>query len=157
MSDMDDVVVIKTEGLDKLLRALKQNLPTARVGILGSDDVRSTKGNPSNATIGAAHEFGTSKLPMRSFLRVPITEHLQSKMESSGALDKQVLKQVIAEGSVVPWMKKIAVLAEGIVAEAFATGGYGKWMPSNMDNKKNHQTLVETQQLRDSITSEVKD
>lgn len=157
MSDTDNVVVIKTEGLDKLLRALNQKLPTARVGILGADDVRATKGNPSNATIGAAHEFGTTKLPMRSFLRVPITEHLQSKMEASGALDKQVLKQVIAEGSVIPWMTKIAVLAEQIVGEAFATGGFGKWMPSNMNNKKNHQTLVETQQLRDSITSEVKE
>jgi len=157
MSDMENVTVIKTEGLDKLLKALGAKMPTARVGVLGDKNVRSTKGATSNATVGAAHEFGTSKLPMRSFLRVPITEHLQAKMEAAGALDKQVLRQVIALGSVLPWLQKIAVIAEGIVGEAFDTGGFGKWPPSMMDYKKNHQTLVETQQLRNSITSEVKE
>ncbi len=158
MSDMDDVVEIKTKGLDKLLKALNAKMPVARVGILGDSNARNSKdGSNSNATVGAAHEFGTSELPIRSFLRVPISEHLSKKMESSGALDKQVLKQVIAEGTVVPWLKKIATLAEGIVLEAFDTSGFGKWKPSNMDDKKNHQTLVETGQLRNAITSVVKE
>ncbi len=54
-------------------------------------------------------------------------------------------------------VKKVAVVAEGIVAEAFDTGGFGQWPPSDMTHKKVHQTLVETQQLRNSITSEVKE
>jgi phage gpG-like protein len=72
-------------------------------------------------------------------------------------MDKDVLNDVLKSGTFTPWLKKVAVLAEGIVADAFASGGFGKWPPSDMTHKKNHQTLVETQQLRNSITSEVVD
>jgi phage gpG-like protein len=168
-------IKLETKGLDQLLKALKAKPPVARVGILGEKtnriegkktltfaEVQSLStprkgGNvPTNAEIGASHEFGTSQLPQRSFLRVPLTDRLQKEMEASGALDKAVLAEVIRSGSVVPWLKKVAVLAEGIVIQAFATGGYGKWKPSDMRHKKVHMTLVETQQLRNSITSEVR-
>lgn len=155
----DEAATLEMKGLDKLIKALKAVPPQIRVGILGDKSARTTptsKQAPTNATIGAAHEFGTSKLRQRSFLRVPISEHLAAKMENSGALDKDVLAAVIASGTIVPWAQKIAVLAEGIVAEAFDTGGFGKWKPSDMSKKKNSQTLIETQQLRNSITSEVK-
>ncbi len=52
-------------------------------------------------------------------------------------------------------MKRIAIVALDVVLGAFATGGYGKWKPSNMEHKKVHMTLVETQQLRNSVTEEV--
>lgn len=153
---MSDDVTLNVANLDKLLKALGQKQPVARVGILGTKNSRTGKVN-SNATVGAAHEFGTSTLPQRSFLRVPITDNLQHECESAGAFDKDTLKAVIAQGTVIPWLKKIALIAEGIVIGAFDTGGYGKWKPSNMTHKKNKQTLVETQQLRNSITSEVKE
>lgn len=158
MSEGDTTINVK--GLDQLLKALKGKLPTARVGILGDKNVRNAgkQGKtPSNATIGAYHEFGTSKLPVRSFLRLPISAMLQKRMNSSGLLDKDALKDVITSGSVVPWLKKVAILAEGIVADAFSSGGFGTWKPSDMSHKQNHQTLVETQQVRNSITSEVKE
>jgi hypothetical protein len=159
MSD-DGETTLETPGLDRLIRALKAKSPTARVGILGSKAARKSedlKSPLNNAEIGALYEFNDGSKPGGSFLRVPISEHLEKEMERSGALDESTFKQVIAEGSVIPWMKKIAVLAEGIVAKAFDTGGFGKWKPSDMTRKTNHQTLVETQQLRNSITSEVKE
>lgn len=158
---MSDTVELKTPGLDKLLKALKTKPPQTRVGILGDKTVRGKDSGPNagrtNAEVGAAHEFGTTTLPQRSFLRIPISENLQKEMEKSGALDKDALNEVIKSGTLVPWMKKVAVIAEGIVADAFDTGGFGKWQPSDMTRKKNHQTLIETQQLRNSITSEVKE
>lgn len=153
---MSEDVTFDTRKLDKLLKAFGAKLPNAKVGVLGESDSRARGEANSNATVGAAHEFGTSKLPQRSFLRVPITEHMQEKIDSSGAFDKQALNQVISEATLLIWMQKIAILAETIVSEGFDTGGFGKWRPSNMALKKNHQTLVETQQLRNSITSEVK-
>lgn len=150
----NDVVELKTPGLDKLIRALNARPPSARVGILGNNSARS--GRTTNATVGAAHEFGTSVLPQRSFLRVPISEHLESYLKKSGALNKETFKEVIASGTVTPWMEKVAIVAESIVLDAFDSGGFGKWKSSNMDHKKNKQTLVETGQLRNSITSEVK-
>ncbi len=156
---MSEETTLNLRGLDQLLKALKAKPPVARVGILGSKSARSGtgKGAPTNAQIGAWHEFGTTKLPQRSFLREPISDNLDKRMESSGALDRDVLADVIKSGSVMPWLRKIAILAEAIVAEAFATGGFGKWRPSDMTHKKVHQTLVETQQLRNSITSEVRE
>lgn len=155
----DEAAELKTPGLDALIKALKTKPPQARVGILGTKTNRSSKSSKetaTNATIGAAHEFGTSKLPERSFLRIPISDHLQSYMENSGALDKETLDAVIKEKTIIPWMTKVAILAERIVLDAFDSGGFGKWKPSNMENKKVQQTLVETRQLERSITHEVK-
>lgn len=158
MSDED--VTVNVNGLDKLLKALKGKLPVARVGILGESVVRGSgtaEKSPTNAQIGAWHEFGTSRTPVRSFLRLPIATFIQKRMESSGLFTKEELKKVTDQGSLIPWLRKIGILAEAIVAEGFDTGGFGSWIPSNMKRKKNHQTLVETQQLRNSITSDVKE
>lgn len=155
MEDIEGSVEMTTDGLDKFIKALKMEPPEARVGILGSKAARS-KGENNNATIGAAHEFGTETLPIRSFLRVPIAENLDKYLENSGAFDADALAQVMKQKSLIPWYKKMVVVAERIVLDGFDTAGFGKWKPSNMKDKKNHQTLVETKQLRDSITSEVK-
>lgn len=151
---MSSGVELKNKGLKQLIKAFK-TMPEIRVGILGGKAMREDVG-PSNAAIGAAHEYGTKRLPQRSFLRVPLTENLDNFLERSGAFDRQTLDEVIRNGTIRPWCVKVAITAEAVVAEAFATGGFGKWTPSDMRNKQVHQTLVETQQLRNSITSEVK-
>jgi len=175
---------VDTKLLDGLVAALRSSKARGRIGILGEKSLRDGQGtelkgegtrkvqanskkapklsskdfeNITNAAIGAAHEFGTSKLPQRSFLRVPLADHLPKEVVDAGLLDKDVVLDVIKSKSVVPWLKKVMILCEGIVSDAFDTGGFGKWKPSNMENKKNKQTLVETQQLRNSITSEVKE
>lgn len=151
-------VELNTAKLDKLMALLSTGkVPTARVGILGAKNHRS-KGeskSPTNAEIGAKHEFGLDGMPMRSFLRMPLTEFLGKYLEKAGAFTEAVLKDVMATASLTPWIKKIGIVGEQVVADAFQTGGFGKWKPSDMSRKRNHQTLVETQQLRNSITSEV--
>lgn len=154
---MSDTLEFNIKGLESLLKAFKGEIPSARIGILGSKNIRS-KNNSTNATIGAAHEFGTDKLPIRSFLRVPLNDHLQAEIEGSGALGKTEMAEVLRSGSIKIWMEKIAAIAENIVSEAFATGGYGKWPAWKTPGYENNtgQILVDTQQLRNSITSEVK-
>ncbi len=155
----DEAVEFDAKGLDSLIRALDRP-PTIRVGILGGNkntrSSKSIKETQTNAEIGAIHEFGGEKTPQRSFLRVPIAEKLQEYLELSRAFDDSIARKVLAEGTIVQWLKKVAIIAEQIVADAFDSRGFGRWKPSNMAHKKNHQTLVETQQLRNSITSEVK-
>lgn len=149
---------LKIDGLNKLVKALKANPPQVRVGILGNSDGRSGS-FASNATIGAAHEFGTSRLPMRSFLRIPLTYYLEKELQNSGAFTEDAMKSVIAQKSLLPWVEKMGIIAVGIVLDAFDTGGTGTWaplMPATMARKKIKQILVETQQLRNSVTYEVK-
>lgn len=154
---MSDETTINVKGLDQLLKALKTKPPVCRVGVLGEKDARTGK-VPSNASVGAAHEFGTSKMTKRSFLRMPLTDHLSQTMESYGLTDQDTLKAVVKEGSIRPWLLKVAKAAETTVAEAFATGGFGKWAPWKNENYTNNtgEILTDTKQLRDSITSEVK-
>lgn len=168
---------LKTHGLDQILKALKKPLPVARVGIYNDKNQRSEgktkltfsevqkltkphKANaPTNAEIGAIHEYGSPArgIPPRSFLRAPIAAHLDKELKSAGAFDKEVLNKVIRDGSLEPWMKKIAVVAEKIVINAFNTGGYGAWPAWKNPNYSNNtdMILVDSTQLRDSIGSEV--
>lgn len=158
MSDAIDS--FEVAGLEQLIKALHVKPPVARVGILG-DNVRKTDGEkstPTNAEVGAAHEFGTSRIPQRSFLRIPISEGLQKEMERSNLLTREVMAEVIKQGSIKPWLEKVAICAEACVSEAFDTGGNGKWPAWKDPNYSNNagQLLVDTKQLRESVTSEVK-
>lgn len=144
-----------TKGLDDLIKAFSEEKPVGRIGVLGDGNPRK-EGN-SNAEIGAKHEFGDEKVPIRSWLRMPLIDHLQEALENHGAFDQKASKKVVREKTMIPWLEKVMIVAEYVVIEAFATGGFGKWKPSNMKYKKNHQTLVETQQLMRSVTTEVKE
>lgn len=151
--------MLKDDKLKKLIFILK-NPPRVRVGILGKSNTR--KDGKSNATIGAKHEFGLydasikQQLPVRSFLRMPMIEKLQDHLDAAkGLFSQKVLKQCMDEKTMAPYLKNLGIVAERTIADAFHTGGFGKWKLSNMNFKKNHQTLVESGQLRDAISSEV--
>lgn len=145
----------------KLIKALKKEASKGRVGILGDRTVRQTapgeKQALTNAQVGAFAEFGTTTAPQRSFLRKPMIDHFQKALETSGAFTPAVLVEVLKTASFTPWTRKACVVAEGVVLGAFDSGGYGEWVPSQMSGKKVQQTLIETQQLRNSITSEVRE
>lgn len=145
----------KDMGLDGLIKLLEDNAktPHVKVGILGSSGARD--GAKTNAEVGAHHEFGTENLPIRSFLRMPISLRLDKEMQSANLYDEDTIRKIIEENSLEFLLGKIGVAAEAVVSDAFSTGGFGHWKKSNMAYKKVHSTLVETQQLRDSITSEV--
>lgn len=159
---------INVKGLDQLLKSLNGKLPIARVGIIGSKvkphlakkGEKAPKGAPTNADIGAVHEFGVParNIEQRSFLRVPISEYLQKYLEKSGAFDADTLSEVLKLGSVLPWLKKVAISAETVSIDAFATGGFGQWAPWKIPGYMNNggMLLVDTKQLRDSVTSEVR-
>jgi hypothetical protein len=117
-------------------------------------NVRRSSAGETNAKIGLKHEFGIG-VPMRSFLRIPIADNFQQYLENAGAFDSDAFKKVIAKKSLTLYVKRMGIVGETIVSDAFATGGFGKWKESQMKDKKVKQTLVETQQLRNSISSEV--
>lgn len=163
MSD-EEAYTINVKGLEQLAKALRREPPKCRVGILNGSTAREAKPGEkktlNNAEIGALYEFNDGNNPNRpggSFLRVPISDKLGKALEYSDALNEQTMAAVIASGTVIPWLQKVAVIAESIVAGAFASTGYGKWKMSNMAHKTNAQTLVESTQLRESITSEVRE
>ena len=155
---------MNTKNLDTFLRLLKESRLRVRVGIMGGNasaahtDADGKPSGLSNAEIGAIHEYGKlsdPNFPVRSFLRVPIADHFFTKMKSAGAYKPEVIAEVLKTASFRPWLEKAGAVALGVVQDAFNSGGYGKWKPSDMRRKRNKQTLVESQQLRNSITYEV--
>ena len=158
MSD-EDAYTMEIKGLEKLLKALKGKPPTARIGILTGKASEDHDGS-TNAEIGAAHEFGAPArgLPQRSFLRVPLAEKLNPELQKDGAFSKQQMESVLKEGTVLPWLKMVAIVAEKVVQDAFGSAGFGKWPAWSPEYENNTgMILVDTTQLRDSITSEVKE
>lgn len=151
MSDNDE---LNHKGLDRLIKAFSGDMPVAQVGILGNNSARKDGG--SNVEIGAKHELGLDGMPQRSWLRVPLMDHLLQFMEKGGAFTDDVLKAVIAEGSIVAWTRKVGITAEAVVAEGFATGGFGKWAAWRGGYKsRTGNILVDSQQLRNSVSSRV--
>lgn len=151
---MNDTITIDLKGLEQVIKSLKGKLPIVSIGVVKESRA---KGKQSNAAIGIYHEYGTAKLPRRSFLRVPLIDNLEKYLEKSGAFDRDALARVVQQGSLFPWMQKVSVLCEQIVQDAFDTGGFGKWpkwKPGYQNNSG--QLLVDTTQLRNSIASEVR-
>jgi len=107
-----------------------------------------------NATF---HEFGTSTIPKRSFLRVPF---LEKAKDINGFIEKQY-KRILEEGaSVDDSLGLIGVFAQNISKEAFTTKGYGKWpdiKQSTKNAKGSSAPLIDTGSLRRAVTYEVRD
>lgn len=143
---------IDTRALENLLKAVKKP-PVARLGVLGKKNSRDD--SSSNASIGAQHEFGEFGLPIRSWLRKPIIDHLQKYLEKADVFTEDMAREILKKGSLSPWVAKLGILGEAIILEGFATEGFGQWIPSRMEYKKVHLTLTESTQLRNSVSSEV--
>lgn len=148
---MSDETTLDTRKLQELLKAIKGNKSMARVGILASGAARGGNG-PNNATIGAYQEFGTSTIPSRSFLLMPLVLFMKKKLAGAKGFDEATYKKVLETKSTVPWMEKIGKIAVELITEAFDTAGFGMWQP---DRSPKHPPLVESGRLRDSISSEV--
>jgi phage gpG-like protein len=159
-NEKNDTVQLDTKKLDAIATALKKSInQKIQVGIFSNHTGRGTAvSGVDNATLGAWHEFGTSSIPRRSFLQMPISTYFPKRLEDSGAMDAATLKEVILNKSFGVWLQKIAVLAEATVQEAFDTQGFGTW-PGWADGYTNNsgQVLVDTGQLRRSITSRIKE
>jgi len=106
--------------------------------------------------IGAKHEYGYGKIPMRSFLRVPF---IMCEEKLKEFIQKQF--RLIAENGKVPEdaLALIGVFGENVVKEAFTNSGYGNWEPLpkyTVDKKGSAQILIDKGILRSSILSEVR-
>lgn len=153
MSQDPTILSFKIEGFQKLVKALKLKNAGARIGIL-KDHAHKGSPNTTVATVGTAHEFGTSTIPKRSFLRTPIAENLNKKLGQAGLLTENTMKEVIRSGTVYPWLYLIAQTALECVSEAFLTSGFGSWPPRKKMGD-GHPLLIETGDLMSSISAEV--
>lgn len=146
-------------GLVKLRQELSKSFE-ARVGILGtnSSNSREDKSFLTNSDIGFKHEFGSrsENIPKRSFLREPMMEKLNDDV-----IKKRLkLKKIIESLDMKSFFVTLGIIGESVVQRAFSTRGFGKWPPNSpatIARKKSDSPLIDTAQLRKSITSDVKE
>ena len=140
------------DGLDKLKAAFDKG-QTVKVGILAAKNAR--KEAAGNAEIGVFHEFGSiaNNVPARSWLRMPIE---RPELKTFIASDK--IKALVSDLKIEEALTLIGLKAEEIINGAFTSGGFGTWAalkPATIRAKKSSRVLVDTSQLRRSVTSEV--
>ena len=178
-------IVINNDILDNLKRALSKKYVT-QVGVLGSKaenrmqagGLAKSKGSytgghkksktadeMTNAEIGAIHEFGIknekSRMPQRSFLKMPLTRSAKELFEKRQTLTKYV-NSAIDKGTPVDaaWLKAhqdLGVIAQQIVQKSFKDSGpdWDALKASTIARKKSDKPLIDTGQLRASIMSRV--
>lgn len=151
-------VRVDIRGLDSIGKGLGKNM-YAKVGIMGAKDARafSHTGEPSNATLGVIHEFGTldGKIPARSWLRFPLEYKAKDIIKF---LKSKEVKKMLIQGKVKEVYKRLGLVAEGIIQDAFATNGFGQWKPnapSTVAAKGSSAPLIDSGQLRAAVSSEV--
>lgn len=156
-------VSFNMDGLNSIKKALEDNLKT-RVGILGSKaselhNSKDSSGKPvnvklTNADIGAIHEFGSGRIPQRSFLQYPLETYLGKWIRAN----KDRYYEQLKKGDLRKFYVAMGLEAEKIVDEAFSTSGYGTWAPNapmTISKKGSSMPLIDTGQLRRSISSKV--
>lgn len=161
-------------GLDELMAGIDEGF-FVKVGILGSqagskhrketsDLLKKSGGhkvgkdysNETNADIGLKMEKGSKaeRIPARSWLVVPLNDHLPEYFEKIG---QEAIDLIVAQ-KIYKNYANLGIICEQIIQKGFATGGYGKWKALSaftIANKGSSQILVDTGQLRKSVTSVV--
>ena len=150
-----------TKKLDGMIKDTKKvNAAFVKVGILSGKSGRGSEGSNqglSNVDIGVKHEFGsiTEEIPIRSFIKMPLTE---KRKNLEKGISKEAITKPLLNGDVKKSLGLIGVLAENIIQAAFESGGFGKWQslsPFTIAKKGSSAILIETAQLRKSISSKV--
>lgn len=128
----DNGVKYDTEHLDNLIRSLKQEY-FLRVGILGSKAKGShdKESGKTNAEIGTFHEFGTKKMPRRSFLEDSLKFKLKFNEEQMKKIKKSLFKNMFqkTKPNIQIFLQDLGAKCLEIIEEGFATNGFGKWKP----------------------------
>lgn len=114
---MDDYLNQLEQAVDS---SVKVGLPSDKVGQEVYGD------GVTIMQVGAQHEYGTEKMPARSFLRMPFEVKRDDIDRYIGLQFRAVME---GKRSADDAMELIGIMATNISKEAFRNNGYGQWAP----------------------------
>lgn len=136
-------------GIEALMKRVKTP-GTVDVGIIDAGEHPS--GDITVAGIGFSHEFGTATIPERSFMRTTIKD----KKKNIIALQKKLLKKIgKGEISVVNALGLIGEFTSDEIRKKIVSISSPPNSPATITKKGSSNPLVDTGQLKNSITYEV--
>lgn len=158
-------ISIKITGLDAVqdkIKVIQESVKEAskskiEIGILAKDNKTIPESNNTLADIGSFLEFGTSRAPARSFLRMPMMlrkKEIVSFAASVFTLDALMNKKIKIQ------LGLIANNCLLVVREAFNSKGFGNWKDNaerTVQQKGFNNPNIWTGKLRDTLNTQVID
>jgi hypothetical protein len=151
------------EQVEGALRALAVELDRGVViGVLGERGSKQHEGEagdlatspPTMVDIATWHEFGIpGRLPERSFLRATIE---QRKPDIVKRVSKEAKAVIEGSRSGLDAWERVGLAVVGMVQERIAAGIPPALHPITVERKGSDKPLIDTGQLRSSITHEVR-
>jgi hypothetical protein len=149
------VAAQKVRDVDRGYRAFMQRMQktgqaSVLVGIQAAEGGAAAKGSPGVQVIqvGTWNEFGTERIPSRSFIRAWFDEYLgQNK-----AIAKRLAMVAVRTGKSGTLLDKLGVLFVGQIQRRIAAGIDPANAASTIKRKGSSTPLIDTGQLRSSIT-----
>ena len=163
---------LNLSALEDMKRAVGDTY-RARVGVLGgaarqnallkSKGFKAARGaskgdqSISNAELMLLMIFGvlSRNIPALEPLFTPIIKHRRELMQSLGS---GAMRAAFQAGDYEKMFKLLGIAGEAIVQQAFETSGDGTWAPnapSTIAAKESSQPLIDTAQMRKSVSSDV--
>jgi phage gpG-like protein len=140
----------RDNGAQALLRRVRHPV-TVRVGIFGSEAAKD-HGGLTNVEVASFHEFGLG-VPPRPFISQPIDrneEDLKRRLRKAGEL---VIKGTHTTEQA---LELFGIHVTDLMKDAISNREYQANAPATVQRKGSSTPLVNTGQLRNSITHEVK-
>ena len=138
------------DELERLIKTLKGGY-FLRVGIIGgkAGAQHDKDSGQTNADIGSFHEFGTKKMPRRSFLEDSLKLKLNFNASQFAEMRKQLFKQVFQKNTPEIFLQNLGVKCLQVIEEGFATNGFGLWKPlsKNLKEKRDKDVLTNLAKL----------
>lgn len=155
--EMQSNYVVKVGIMGAKASEMHQTTTGASFKVGNRDVKRVVSSGLTNVQLGVIHEFGSysKNIPARSFLRMPLETKRKDLLEFLGS---KTAAKLIGEGKIKFLLELLGIKAEAIIQEAFESKGFGKWdanAPATIAQKGSSSPLIDTAQLRRSITSKV--
>lgn len=147
-------VKVRDNGATKIVRELGKRGPGVRVGVLGEKGGAQHKGSPAGITvaeIAEIHEFGLG-VPERSWLRDWIDANTRQIADRIRREEAEVVKGKRTREQAI---KRLGVWIQGEIQQRIADGIPPPNAPSTIAKKGSSKPLIDTGQLRQSITHKI--
>lgn len=147
-------IVSKDHGANAMVQAaLKMAKGTElKVGILASGKANDTHDGVTVGEIAAANEFGTARIPERSFIRAWYDGRITENRKALRALSARVLRGELTQEQA--W-EQLGLLFQADIQKRMAEGVPPPNAPATIAAKGSSTPLIDSGQLRSSVTYEV--
>jgi len=145
-------VVDTDKGLRALLKRLHDTHGRVAIGVLGPDAAKAHD-DVTMYDVAAYNEFGTSRIPERSFLRDTVDIERAKIVAFARKQSRSVLEGKM-DGRTA--LERLGLMTQGLIQARIAAGIEPENKPATVAAKKSSKPLIATGQLRASISYEVR-